>query len=85
MTHSPLKPTKKRVTASDKLSGNFSELSVRAMRTPVHGVEVVTNKNGTYINLLINGSPSRCFGPLDGPMSIEQALVYVGTVLSLKE
>lgn len=83
MTHSPLKQTKKRVMASDKLSGNSSTLNVRAMRTPPHAVEVVHSRNGWFINLSVGGSPTRCYGPLEGPINIGQALIYVGTLLNI--
>lgn len=85
MTHSPLTPTKKRVMASDKLSESSSTLNVRAARTAPHAIEVVCNKHGWFINLSVNGSPSQCYGPLEGPISIGQAFIYVGTLLNIND
>lgn len=52
-------------------------------RSSLYAVEVVHNKRGWFINLFVDGSPSQSHGPLDGPISIAQAFLYLGTTLKL--
>jgi hypothetical protein len=53
-------------------------------RSSLYGVEVVRNKKGWFVNLLVNGSPSQSYGPFDQPMTIAQAFLYLGTIQSLE-
>jgi hypothetical protein len=46
-------------------------------------VEVVSNRNGWYINYSSNGVPTNSYGPMDGPISMVEALKYVATMLAL--
>ena len=85
MTPSTPPPPNADATNSETPSDPSSKLTVRATRTATHAIDVVHNRKGWYINLTINGSPARCFGPLDGPITINQAFIYVGTMLALNE
>ena len=85
MTHSTPPPRSASATTSERPSDSSSKLKVKATRTAPHTIDVVHNRNGWYINLTVNGMPARCFGPLDGPITIQQAFIYVGTMLAINE
>ncbi len=82
MTHSTPTLTKQREINFDKQS---ESISVRATRTPTHQIEVVHNRNGWFINHGVSGLPARCYGPLEGPITIVEALTYVATQIALNQ
>ena len=85
MTHSTPPPPSASATNSETPSEPSSKLRLKEVRTAPHTIDVVHNRNGWYINLTVNGMPARCFGPLDGPITIQQAFIYVGTMLAINE
>ena len=56
-----------------------------AWRSPSLAVEVVRNRNDWYINEFINGAPAVSHGPLEGPISLAQALTYVAMTMKMED
>lgn len=55
-----------------------------AWRSPNLAIEVVRNKRGWFINESYNGMPTRSHGPLEGPVSLGEALIYVGSLMKME-
>lgn len=55
-----------------------------ALRTPLLGVEIVVNHRGTFINVFKWNTPHRCIGPLEGNMTMTEALLYLATEMRME-
>lgn len=58
---------------------------VKATRSPVIGVQVVTNKNGTYLNIFRNNIQYSSTGPFAEPMTVADALTTVAVMVRMDE